>query len=86
MTLGQAVNLSQGGMLVRGFHHYALGARLVFDLRLPAPVQGHVRGRARIARNARADRDGVTGLALVFTGLGRADEARLRSYVEYRIG
>lgn len=67
-TLGQTENLSESGMLVRGFHHYPAGTE--FRFRLMIPGSGLViQGEAEITRQTDLSRERLKGFGARFTEL-----------------
>jgi len=84
-TLGQTVDLSLTGMLVRGSNHYPVGTGIDFALELPGLGDESLHGRATIARRAGAVREGVHGYGVAFIDFESGDDDRLRSYLESRL-
>lgn len=67
-ALGQTENLSESGMLVRGFHHYPPGTAFRFRFTIPG-TELVIRGQAEIARQTDLSRERLKGFGARFTQL-----------------
>lgn len=64
-TMCQTENLSESGMLLKGFQHYPLGTRFSFQLQVPG-TDRCLKGVAEVARTTDADREKVEGIGARF--------------------
>lgn len=67
-ALGQTENVSESGMLIRGFHHYPAGTEFRFRMRIPGGKLA-IEGRAEITRQTDLSRERVKGFGARFTDL-----------------
>lgn len=80
-TLCQTENISESGMLLRGFRHYPPGTVFSFEIQLPGePVM--IRGSAEVARNTNVEREKLTGFGARFLDLDEDGLDRLGSFLE----
>lgn len=61
----QTENVSESGMLLRGFQHYPLGTRFSFQLQVPGTDRS-LKGVAEVTRTTDADRENVEGFGARF--------------------
>lgn len=68
----QTENLSESGMLLKGFQHYPLGTRFSFQFQVPG-TDRCIKGVAEIARTTDTDREKVEGVGARFVEVGPSD-------------
>jgi hypothetical protein len=79
-TFCQTENVSQSGMLLRGFGHYPPGTVIEFEISIPG--QGDpIRGRATIARTTNVSLERLEGVGARFDDFLGSDRARLTDYL-----
>ena len=67
-ALGQTENVSESGMLIRGFHNYPPGTEFRFRLQIPGKNLA-IQGRAEITRQTDLSRERIKGFGARFTDL-----------------
>jgi len=83
-TFCQTENLSETGMLLRGFGHYPPGTTIDFEINIP----GHsdpIRGLATIARTTSVERELLEGVGARFDDFLGADRGRLTDYLNEQL-
>jgi hypothetical protein len=79
-TFCQTENVSESGMLLRGFGHYPPGTVIEFEISIPG--QGDpIRGRATIARTTNVKLERLEGVGARFDDFLGADRTRLTEYL-----
>jgi hypothetical protein len=76
----QTENLSTTGVLLRGFGHYPLGARIQFEISLPGEKEP-IRGEAEVCRTTNFAREKMEGFGAAFTNFHGGDQQRLEQYL-----
>lgn len=80
-ALCQTENISESGMLLRGFRHYPPGTVFSFEIQLPGePVV--IRGNAEVARNTDVEREKMKGFGAKFLDVDEQGLDRLGSFLE----
>ena len=77
-ALCQTENISESGMLLRGFQHYPTGTVFEFEIQLPGEGVS-IKGKAEIARTTNTEREPTRGFGARFVDLDSDDQARLAS-------
>jgi hypothetical protein len=77
----QTVNLSTTGMLLRVPHSLRPGTVLAFELFVPG-TPSPVRGKAKVVRLARPDREPFPAVGITFSQVAADDMARLESHIQ----
>lgn len=72
----QTENLSESGMLIRGFQRYVPGTRFSFRLQIPGEDRC-LTGTAEVTRNTDVDREKIEGFGARFVEIGPGDQAEL---------
>lgn len=79
-TFCQTENVSESGMLLRGFGHYPPGTAIEFEISIPG--QGDpIRGRATIARTTNVSLERLEGVGARFDDFLGTDRSRLTEYL-----
>jgi hypothetical protein len=79
-TFCQTENVSESGMLLRGFGHYPPGTTIDFEINIPGqsdPIRGH----ATIARTTNVAAEMMEGVGARFDDFRDGDRARLTEYL-----
>jgi hypothetical protein len=76
----QTENLSTTGVLLRGFGHYPLGAKIEFEISLPGETEP-IRGAAEVCRTTNFARERLEGFGATFTDFQGDDGQRLEQYL-----
>jgi len=79
-TFCQTENVSQSGMLLRGFGHYPPGTVIEFEISIPGQSDP-IRGRATIARTTNVNLERMEGVGARFDDFLGSDRARLTDYL-----
>ena len=79
-TFCQTENVSETGMLLRGFGHYPAGTTIDFEINIPGQSEP-IRGRATIARTTTVSSERMEGVGARFDQFRNGDEARLTDYL-----
>jgi hypothetical protein len=79
-TFCQTENVSQTGMLLRGFGHYPPGTTIDFEINIPGQSDP-IRGRATIARTTNVSSERMEGVGARFDDFREGDRARLTEYL-----
>ena len=79
-TFCQTENLSETGMLLRGFGHYPPGTTIDFEINIPGQSEP-IRGRATIARTTNVSSERMEGVGARFEQFREDDRARLTDYL-----
>jgi len=79
-TFCQTENVSQSGMLLRGFGHYPPGTVIEFEISIPGQSDP-IRGRATIARTTNVSLERLEGVGARFDDFLGSDRARLTDYL-----
>ncbi len=79
-TFCQTENVSESGMLLRGFGHYPPGTTIDFEINIPGQPES-IRGRATIARTTNIESEKMEGVGARFDGFREGDRARLTGYL-----
>ena len=77
----QTQNLSESGVLIRGFAHYSPGLDIDFEISLPKDT-APLRGTGTISRRTSKMSEGIDGLGIRFTSFQGADRRRLLEFLE----
>ena len=77
----QTINLSTSGMLLRVPHSLRPGTVLAFELFVPDTAPP-LRGKARVVRLSRPDREPFPAVGVAFSQLAEDDLARLSSHIQ----
>ena len=79
-TFCQTENVSETGMLLRGFGHYPPGTTIDFEINIPGQSDP-IRGSATIARTTNVILERLEGVGARFENFLGADEGRLTNYL-----
>jgi hypothetical protein len=79
-TFCQTENLSETGMLLRGFGHYPPGTTIDFEINIPGQSDP-IRGSATIARTTNVEHEMLEGVGARFDNFLGTDRARLTEYL-----
>jgi hypothetical protein len=79
-TFCQTENISESGMLLRGFGHYPPGTTIDFEINIPGQPDP-IRGRATIARTTNVSLERMEGVGARFNEFRDGDRARLTDYL-----
>ena len=79
-TFCQTENVSETGMLLRGFGHYPPGTTIDFEINIPGEVDP-IRGSATIARTTNVRLERLEGVGARFNSFLGQDEGRLTDYL-----
>jgi hypothetical protein len=79
-TFCQTENVSETGMLLRGFGHYPPGTTIDFEINIPGQSDP-IRGRATIARTTNVSTERMEGVGARFNDFRDGDRARLTEYL-----
>ena len=79
-TFCQTENVSETGMLLRGFGHYPPGTTIDFEINIPGQSDP-IRGKATIARTTNVASEMVEGVGARFNDFRDGDRARLTEYL-----
>jgi hypothetical protein len=79
-TFCQTENVSETGMLLRGFGHYPPGTTIDFEINIPGQSDP-IRGRATIARTTNVSSERMEGVGARFDEFREGDRARLTEYL-----
>jgi hypothetical protein len=79
-TFCQTENISQSGMLLRGFGHYPPGTTIDFEINIPGQSDP-IRGRATIARTTNVSLERMEGVGARFDDFREGDRARLTDFL-----
>jgi hypothetical protein len=79
-TFCQTENVSETGMLLRGFGHYPPGTTIDFEINIPGQSDP-IRGQATIARTTNVPTEMMEGVGARFDDFRDGDRARLTEYL-----
>jgi hypothetical protein len=79
-TFCQTENISESGMLLRGFGHYPPGTTIDFEINIPGQPDP-IRGRATIARTTNVSLERMEGVGARFEEFRDGDRARLTDFL-----
>ena len=79
-TFCQTENISETGMLLRGFGHYPAGTTIDFEINIPGQSEP-IRGRATIARTTNVSAERMEGVGARFDDFREGDRGRLTGYL-----
>jgi len=79
-TFCQTENVSETGMLLRGFGHYPPGTTIDFEINIPGQSDP-IRGKATIARTTNVAAEMMEGVGARFSDFRDGDRARLTEYI-----
>jgi hypothetical protein len=79
-TFCQTENISESGMLLRGFGHYPPGTVIDFEINIPGQPDP-IRGRATIARTTNVSLERMEGVGAHFDNFRKGDRARLTDFL-----
>jgi len=79
-TFCQTENVSESGMLLRGFGHYPPGTVIDFEISIPGQSDP-IRGRATIARTTNVNLERMEGVGARFDDFLGTDRGRLTDYL-----
>ena len=79
-TFCQTENVSETGMLLRGFGHYPPGTTIDFEINIPGQSDP-IRGQATIARTTNVSAEMMEGVGARFNDFRDGDRARLTEYL-----
>jgi hypothetical protein len=79
-TFCQTENVSETGMLLRGFGHYPPGTTIDFEINIPGQSDP-IRGQATIARTTNVSAEMMEGVGARFSDFRDGDRARLTEYL-----
>jgi hypothetical protein len=79
-TFCQTENISETGMLLRGFGHYPPGTTIDFEINIPGQSDP-IRGTATIARTTNVSLERMEGVGARFQTFMGQDEGRLTEYL-----
>ncbi len=79
-TFCQTENVSETGMLLRGFGHYPPGTTIDFEINIPGQSDP-IRGQATIARTTNVSSEMMEGVGARFNDFRDGDRARLTEYL-----
>jgi hypothetical protein len=83
-TFCQTENVSETGMLLRGFGHYPPGTSIDFEINIPGQPDP-IRGSATIARTTNLSLERLEGVGARFESFLGADQGRLTDYLNEHI-
>ena len=83
-TFCQTENVSETGMLLRGFGHYPPGTTIDFEINIPGQSDP-IRGSATIARTTNVDHERLEGVGARFDNFLGTDRGRLTDYLSEHI-
>jgi hypothetical protein len=83
-TFCQTENVSETGMLLRGFGHYPPGTTIDFEINIPGQPDP-IRGSATIARTTNLSLERLEGVGARFESFLGADQGRLTDYLNDHI-
>jgi hypothetical protein len=83
-TFCQTDNLSETGMLLRGFGHYPPGTTIDFQINIPGQSEP-IRGSATIARTTNVENERFEGVGARFDDFLGADRSRLTDYLSNHV-
>ncbi len=79
-SLCQTENLSETGMLLRGWNHLPVGFTFDFELDLPGEDEP-LRGRATVARVTTDARENFEGIGVSFESLDPSSEGKIENFI-----
>jgi hypothetical protein len=79
-TFCQTENISESGMLLRGFGHYPPGTTIDFEINIPGQPDP-IRGRATIARTTNVSAERMEGVGARFDDFREGDRIRLTDFL-----
>jgi len=79
-TFCQTENISESGMLLRGFGHYPPGTTIDFEINIPGQPDP-IRGRATIARTTNVSSERMEGVGARFNEFREGDRVRLTDFL-----
>jgi hypothetical protein len=79
-TFCQTENVSETGMLLRGFGHYPPGTTIDFEIDIPGQSDP-IRGSATIARTTNVQLERMEGVGARFESFIGQDQIRLTDYL-----
>jgi hypothetical protein len=79
-TFCQTENISESGMLLRGFGHYPPGTTIDFEINIPGQPDP-IRGRATIARTTNISLERMEGVGARFDDFREGDRTRLTDFL-----
>jgi hypothetical protein len=79
-TFCQTENISESGMLLRGFGHYPPGTTIDFEINIPGQPDP-IRGRATIARTTNLSSERMEGVGARFDDFREGDRVRLTDFL-----
>ena len=83
-ALYQTENLSDSGMLLRGWSHLTVGTGFSFELNIPGQEEP-IRGQATVTRVTDAQRESFAGIGARFDLFAAADHDRLSDFLAARV-
>ena len=83
-TFCQTENVSETGMLLRGFGHYPPGTTIDFEINIPGQSDP-IRGSATIARTTNVEHERLEGVGARFDNFLGTDRGRLTEYLNEHI-
>jgi len=83
-TFCQTENVSETGMLLRGFGHYPPGTTIDFEINIPGQSDP-IRGSATIARTTNVDHERLEGVGARFDNFLGTDRGRLTDYLNQHL-
>jgi hypothetical protein len=83
-TFCQTENVSETGMLLRGFGHYPPGTTIDFEINIPGQPDP-IRGSATIARTTNLSLERLEGVGARFESFLGGDQGRLTEYLNEHI-
>ena len=83
-TFCQTENVSETGMLLRGFGHYPPGTTIDFEINIPGQSDP-IRGSATIARTTNVDHERLQGVGARFDNFLGTDHGRLTDYLNQHL-
>ena len=83
-TFCQTENVSETGMLLRGFGHYPPGTTIEFEINIPGQSEP-IRGSATIARTTNVDHERLEGVGAQFDTFLGTDRGRLTDYLNQHL-
>jgi len=83
-TFCQTENISESGMLLRGFGHYPPGTTIDFEINIPGQSDP-IRGTATIARTTNVTLERMEGVGARFQSFTGQDGGRLTEYLNHHL-
>jgi hypothetical protein len=83
-TFCQTENISESGVLLRGFGHYPPGTTIDFEINIPGQSDP-IRGSATIARTTNVEHERLEGVGARFNDFRGTDRVRLTAFLNQHL-